>query len=980
MSRNGKSRWDSSDYPQDDEDPDFLEALRLSRELNDGPASIFGPSSKPAHYDEDDDFAYAYALELQFGTSHDAQPAQGHASMSTPTDKHVAAPQRATSPWVLKEKEAKTAVYDAGAPTETTFRTLETFFAHIRLAKCSACGYAFFGSELDVRNMLKHWKNGKSAVGSLMKCQICSKLSCIACTPHSFLKQSFVSVKGKQISWCCTGGRLILLWLLLCSLDDHFSRSKSAALVHSSSNQKLRPEPETKGKAGEQSRGRGGGVGFGSRGRHFHAAFMPSGMGYGSDIGGYASYGAGHTLSGHKLDAQSSSVSGKAKALSAQQTEDQFYALHLQLIEALLPSFERETSFDFDPPDATAEMLVESKLLDYCAELLRNDSLEDATKRSEVYLALVSILRTLGAHYATASTVYSRRAVRKDNSNLLTSSVGKYAESKKESTSPLLDNLNNLNVQSKLVLRGAKSNAKEFRTRDGQNLLLLCRQIDDLWAYLDANSDAGNGGEANGKQAKADIPSLLEMPDDKILAAHAHGSAAKALRSNAPGRFKRLITEITSLKTGLPPGIFIRHAESRPDVQKVIIIGPVGTPYENGLFEFDVWCDGMFPKKPPQVFFKTTSGGRVAFNPNLYADGKVCLSLLGTWQGEPWVPNESTLLQVFISIQAMILCEEPWYNEPGRELSYCRGQGEGPSASYNQHIRQHTVRTAMLEWLDKPPALWKDVIDQHFTANADKILHTAVEWSKSQVEPQPTLYAAPFDDDYYDDIPHPAAQSHLPSLSTPPAAPRRFAPPRTDDMATMLKRLQKSLYKYGASEIVSKETLVAPTASRARTTRSSMALPDMDQAVLPPLPLLPWPHFGHPLPTPPPYYTPYDPSGFAPHTHSPHGRGGSSGLDNHRGFSGTGRVLSNSAGHKPQNARGRGGPSHRAAGPELGRYETRSSTRGRGAAGPGTPASNLLHGSFEEVLSKRGRGTHRGRGGRGDRGGRGGIAPSNPGQ
>jgi hypothetical protein len=42
------------------------------------------------------------------------------------------------------------------------------------------------------------------------------------------------------------------------------------------------------------------------------------------------------------------------------------------------------------------------------------------------------------------------------------------------------------------------------------------------------------------------------------------------------------------------------------------------------------------------------------FNPNLYQEGKVCLSLLGTWQGgrgESWSPEYSTVLQVLISIQ-----------------------------------------------------------------------------------------------------------------------------------------------------------------------------------------------------------------------------------------------------------------------------------------------------------------------------------------
>ena len=64
--------------------------------------------------------------------------------------------------------------------------------------------------------------------------------------------------------------------------------------------------------------------------------------------------------------------------------------------------------------------------------------------------------------------------------------------------------------------------------------------------------------------------------------------------------------------------------------------------------------------------YPQTNGGKYRFNPNLYAvttavfvpqchaaetdnpfqDGKVCLSLLGTWQGPGWVAGRSTLLQV----------------------------------------------------------------------------------------------------------------------------------------------------------------------------------------------------------------------------------------------------------------------------------------------------------------------------------------------
>ena len=42
-----------------------------------------------------------------------------------------------------------------------------------------------------------------------------------------------------------------------------------------------------------------------------------------------------------------------------------------------------------------------------------------------------------------------------------------------------------------------------------------------------------------------------------------------------------------------------------------------------------------------QVTFLTTGCGTVRFNPNLYADGKVCLSLLGTYDGPRWTPGGS---------------------------------------------------------------------------------------------------------------------------------------------------------------------------------------------------------------------------------------------------------------------------------------------------------------------------------------------------
>ncbi len=54
---------------------------------------------------------------------------------------------------------------------------------------------------------------------------------------------------------------------------------------------------------------------------------------------------------------------------------------------------------------------------------------------------------------------------------------------------------------------------------------------------------------------------------------------------------------------------------------------------------------------PPIVHYHSFCSDRL--NPNLYEDGKVCVSLLGTWSGkgtETWTPN-SNLLQLLVSIQ-----------------------------------------------------------------------------------------------------------------------------------------------------------------------------------------------------------------------------------------------------------------------------------------------------------------------------------------
>jgi ubiquitin-protein ligase len=52
-----------------------------------------------------------------------------------------------------------------------------------------------------------------------------------------------------------------------------------------------------------------------------------------------------------------------------------------------------------------------------------------------------------------------------------------------------------------------------------------------------------------------------------------------------------------------------------------MIIGPEGTPYENGCFIFDIYLPNSYNTVAPYVSSMTTNGGKYRYNPNLYADG-----------------------------------------------------------------------------------------------------------------------------------------------------------------------------------------------------------------------------------------------------------------------------------------------------------------------------------------------------------------------
>ncbi|RWS17012.1 hypothetical protein B4U79_09866 [Dinothrombium tinctorium] len=199
---------------------------------------------------------------------------------------------------------------------------------------------------------------------------------------------------------------------------------------------------------------------------------------------------------------------------------------------------------------------------------------------------------------------------------------------------------------------------------------------------------------------------------------------------------RRVRKEIMILQSSIPPSISVITFEDRLDLFSVMIKGPKATPYEDGLFFFDIQLPSNYPHVPPVVHYYSFCSKRL--NPNLYEDGLVCLSLLGTWTGsgtELWSSN-SNLLQLLLSIQSLILVDEPYFNEPGFVRQKGTEIGGRKSKLYNEMVVLKLMQS-MCKLIQHPIEIFAEEIREHFRNAAKSFiarLETWINLSKSTEE------------------------------------------------------------------------------------------------------------------------------------------------------------------------------------------------------------------------------------------------------
>ena len=174
---------------------------------------------------------------------------------------------------------------------------------------------------------------------------------------------------------------------------------------------------------------------------------------------------------------------------------------------------------------------------------------------------------------------------------------------------------------------------------------------------------------------------------------------------------KRILKDITDLnKNNLEShGIYHYIFDDNINNLKVLMIGPENTPYEFGYYLFDIKIPPEYPFKPPIVKY-CTQNMRTRFNPNLYINGKVCLSILNTWSGPQWT-SCNNISSVLLSIQSMVFISNPLHNEPGFD-----NDKTIRNKNYNILITYENFNTAIYNILINTP---KDF--EYFIPNIKKI-------------------------------------------------------------------------------------------------------------------------------------------------------------------------------------------------------------------------------------------------------------------
>ena len=149
---------------------------------------------------------------------------------------------------------------------------------------------------------------------------------------------------------------------------------------------------------------------------------------------------------------------------------------------------------------------------------------------------------------------------------------------------------------------------------------------------------------------------------------------------------------------------FINFKDDNLRSFEAYIVGPEDSLYRHKFIKLKFDIPSEYPLKPPKVTFIQHTGDRI--HPNLYTEGKVCLSILGAWPGDPWMFS-MTIESVLITVRSL-LDNNPYFHEPK--------QRDNPA--FNSYVQYNSWRWLLLDYLDREgdpdaQAFLQDYVREH---------------------------------------------------------------------------------------------------------------------------------------------------------------------------------------------------------------------------------------------------------------------------
>jgi len=175
------------------------------------------------------------------------------------------------------------------------------------------------------------------------------------------------------------------------------------------------------------------------------------------------------------------------------------------------------------------------------------------------------------------------------------------------------------------------------------------------------------------------------------------------------------------------------------NIKKVrsLIKGPLDSVYRHKFIRLDFEIPDDYPYSPPSVTFINYDNVRI--HPNMYEDGKCCLTILNTWGNDKYEKWTSSMgIETILLAFQSFLDNNPYTHEPG----------DGDDPSYTTYVKYQSWISCLIRYLENEniPS-FVEMIHKYLLKNIDTIFAELDE--SDDMYPYGVYYTKCFEIEHY---------------------------------------------------------------------------------------------------------------------------------------------------------------------------------------------------------------------------------------